>query len=117
MHLSYVPTPTESCIGSNETRRSPRPSREGWGESPTFQSCIQGHEESNKEDATEKNPSTFGGTVTTYGHCTGEFIEKHDGALTAFGTLIIAAFTGTLWVATSRQAHHTEGNCADGECA
>jgi hypothetical protein len=61
--------------------------------SPTFQSCIQGHEESNKEDATEKNPSTFGGTVTTYGHCTGEFIEKHDGALTALGTLIIAAFT------------------------
>ena len=66
--------------------------------SPTFQACIQGHEEPNKQNSPEKDPSTFGGTITAYGHCTGEFIEKHDGAITSLGTLIIAAFTGTLWL-------------------
>jgi hypothetical protein len=36
--------------------------------------------------------------------CTGKFIDENTAALTAIGTLVIAAFTGTLWMATSRQA-------------
>jgi hypothetical protein len=76
--------------------------------SPTFQGCVQGNEQSNKENATEENPSTFGGTISAYGSCSAEFIEKHDGAITALATIIIAAFTGTLWVATSRQAQLTK---------
>ena len=40
--------------------------------------------------------------------CLGSFLEHHDGAITALATIIIAAFTGTLWVATSSQGKLTK---------
>jgi hypothetical protein len=42
-----------------------------------------------------------------YLHCTGLFINTNYGAVSALATLIIAAFTFTLWIATSRQAELT----------
>jgi hypothetical protein len=40
--------------------------------------------------------------------CTGTFIDANYGAITALSTIIIAAFTGTLWSATTRQAELTK---------
>jgi hypothetical protein len=81
--------------------------------SPVFQSCINQDKNTNTEATTENNPSF--GTVSVYVGCSGEFIERHDGAITAISTIIIAAFTGTLWMATSglldsavTQSRHTE---------
>jgi hypothetical protein len=81
--------------------------------SPVFQSCINQDKNTNTEATTGNNPSF--GTVSVYVGCSGEFIERHDGAITAISTIIIAAFTGTLWMATSgllgsavTQSRHTE---------
>jgi hypothetical protein len=37
-----------------------------------------------------------------------DFLDRHAAGITALATIIIAAFTGTLWVATSRQAALTQ---------
>ncbi len=39
--------------------------------------------------------------------CTARYIRRENAAITAIATLLIAAFTGTLWMATSRQAQLT----------
>jgi hypothetical protein len=75
--------------------------------SPAFQQCIAAHENNNDGGSAEKNPSLFGVTIDRYVRCSGEFIEANKEAITALATVIIAAFTGTLWVATSRQARLT----------
>ena len=49
----------------------------------------------------------FGPVVSAYISCSGSFIDANSGGITALATLVIAAFTATLWVATSRQAKLT----------
>jgi hypothetical protein len=44
----------------------------------------------------------------TYVRCSGGFIHDNTSEITALATLIIAAFTGTLWIATTRQAQLTK---------
>jgi hypothetical protein len=39
-----------------------------------------------------------------YPRCMGSFVQENNSAITALGTLVIAAFTGTLWIATNQQA-------------
>jgi hypothetical protein len=41
-----------------------------------------------------------GGTLSAYVECSGAFLDHHGTAVTAVATIVIAAFTGTLWFAT-----------------
>jgi hypothetical protein len=76
--------------------------------SPVFQVCIEKHKPSDEKGVAEKN-KTFGIAVALDSNvrCTGEFIDANNGAITALATIVIAAFTGTLWIATSTQARLT----------
>lgn len=76
--------------------------------SPSFQVCISTDKNADKSSTSKKEPSSFGVTVTQYVRCTGRFIDSHGVGITALASIIIAAFTGTLWVATSRQATLTK---------
>jgi hypothetical protein len=77
--------------------------------SPTFQDCVAGHVNPYDSTPPEQHPPAFKpGSATAYIECTGGFTAAYESALTAVATLVIAAFTGTLWVATSRQAALTE---------
>ena len=68
--------------------------------SPTFQQCVAAA-------SAEEHPSAFGATVDGYVRCSGGFVKTYEAAIAALGTIIIAAFTATLWFATSRQAQLT----------
>jgi hypothetical protein len=72
--------------------------------SPTFQQCIQTHDTTKESRAAEENPSRFGMTISIYIRCSGEFFDDHEGSIAALATIIIAAFTGTLWFATNKHA-------------
>ena len=63
-----------------------------WGFAPSFQSCIGGS------------------AVKAYVECSGAFLDQHGPAVTAVATIIIAAFTGTLWGATTRSNKLTREN-------
>jgi hypothetical protein len=63
--------------------------------SPSFQTCLS-QSLTNKED--------IRATAAGYVYCSGNFLSDKSTGITAFATLIIAAFTGTLWAATNRQA-------------
>ena len=65
--------------------------------SPSFQQCV---------GAAEENPSAYGITVS-YASCTARILQSYEALITALATMVIAAFTGTLWWATSRQAELT----------
>jgi hypothetical protein len=67
--------------------------------SPSFQSCI-GQQQTGKDDSVVA-------AITPYAQCTGEFVDAHGGGITAVASLIIAAFTGTLWIATIQQGQLT----------
>jgi hypothetical protein len=71
--------------------------------SPPFQSCIKQHPQNESGTPAEENPSGFCITVDAYGRCTGSFIDANGNGITALATVVIAAFTVTLWIATSRQ--------------
>src|SRR5262249_3219710 len=61
--------------------------------SPFFQSCISQRQNTN--------------LIISYINCSGLLIERHGVGITALATLIIAAFTCTLWLATNSQAQLT----------
>ena len=75
--------------------------------SPTFQRCISGDNSSRSDNPTNESPSDLNAQVSVYAQCSGRFLDLHGAGLTAIATIVIAAFTGTLWVATSRQAQLT----------
>jgi hypothetical protein len=75
--------------------------------SPTFQQCVATHEADESGDSPKENPSIFGVTVDSYVRCSGSFVKTYESAIGAVATILIAAFTATLWVATSRQAELT----------
>ena len=75
--------------------------------SPFFQSCITDQQETKSDTASKENPSSDGTILTRYVNCSGRFIEGHGVGITALATVIIAAFTCTLWIATSQQAQLT----------
>jgi len=76
--------------------------------SPLFQNCIEEHQHREGGNSAEKQPSGFSVTASAYVQCTGRFVNAIGNSITALATIIIAAFTGTLWIATSRQAQLTE---------
>jgi hypothetical protein len=67
--------------------------------SPFFQSCIS-------EQQIDKDDS-LGSTVTNYTRCTVRFVDGHGVGIIALASLVIAAFTGTLWIATIQQGQLT----------
>lgn len=73
--------------------------------SPTFQKCKTEYSQNKDSAAAEKDPTGFG--VVGYVECIGEFIDANDGGITALATIIIAAFTFTLWRATTEQGELT----------
>jgi hypothetical protein len=75
--------------------------------SPFFQSCINDQQNAKSNSATKEQPASYGTILTSYVNCSGRFIEGHSVGITALATIIIAAFTCTLWIATSQQAQLT----------
>jgi hypothetical protein len=69
--------------------------------SPFFQSCI-GQESENPQTA-KQSSNSLDAVIIPYTRCTSRFIGAHGGAITALATLVIASFTGTLWIATIQQ--------------
>jgi hypothetical protein len=65
-----------------------------------FKQCVAHHQTQDASSTTDENPSTF----SVYVECTGDFIDKNNGSITALATIIIAAFTATLWRATTKQS-------------
>jgi hypothetical protein len=65
----------------------------------SFQMCIRQDTVGNEN---------FSAILSAYIRCSGKFIAENNGGITAFATLIVAAFTGTLWAATNRQAQLTK---------
>jgi hypothetical protein len=85
------------CIGSMFVERA---------FSPTFQQCITSHQ--NKENSVaEEKPSAFLVAVSDYVRCSARMVKTYEAAITAVATIILAVFTATLWIATSRQAQLT----------
>ena len=76
--------------------------------SPFFQACINEQGDHKAQHAAEENPATFGTVVTAYVRCSGRFIDRHDASITALATIIIAAFTFTLWVSNEKMWSATE---------
>ena len=75
---------------------------------PSFQGCINEQQNPKPNSSTEEQPSSFRATVAIYADCSGRFIDAHHDGITALATVVIAAFTCTLWLATSRQAELTK---------
>jgi hypothetical protein len=67
--------------------------------SPLFQSCIS--------QQGERIGNGLGADITRYARCTGRFVDAHGVGITALASLVIAAFTGTLWIATIQQGQLT----------
>jgi hypothetical protein len=68
--------------------------------SPFFQSCI-GQQQMGADS------NDLGAVITHYTQCTGQFVDTHGVGIAALASLVIAAFTGTLWIASSRQGQLT----------
>jgi hypothetical protein len=71
--------------------------------SPSFKQCIASHQGQESGGTSKENPSGFASAVSVHIECTGDFVDKNNGAITALATIIIAAFTATLWRATTAQ--------------
>ena len=73
--------------------------------SPTFQECVQANQN------LENHKTIYGYFASlfwvTY-WCTGIFVGQNGEAITALATIVMAAFTGTLWWATSEQGKLTK---------
>jgi len=72
--------------------------------SPTFKQCVATQEANESGNSPKENQSVFGATVDSYVRCTGDFVNDSGSAITAIATVIIAAFTFTLWIATKTQS-------------
>jgi hypothetical protein len=72
--------------------------------SPVFQQCIDKRERKNITDSAKNEPCSLGSVIGANVRCSGDFVDSHGSGITALATLMIAAFTWTLWIATTRQA-------------
>jgi hypothetical protein len=76
------------------------------GIAPSFQSCIS-QSASEPGDKSSKNfivPSV----IKSQAICSFRLIDRHNGFFAALAAVIVAAFTFTLWIATSKQARLTK---------
>jgi hypothetical protein len=65
------------------------------GFSSSFQSCI--NQQTGRDSIA---------VIISYSRCTARFVNDHNGALSALATLVVAAFTFTLWLIASSQLRH-----------
>src|SRR5436190_374383 len=72
--------------------------------SPSFQQCINQNNSTKAGTADKETNAPSSTTIFNYVRCTGEFLDQSEGTVTAIATIVIAAFTCTLWIATSQQA-------------
>jgi hypothetical protein len=75
--------------------------------SPFFQSCISEEGGNKGGQDTKEGYAGIGPVIAVYVRCTGRFVEGHGVGITAIATIIIAAFTATLWGATRQQGSLT----------
>jgi hypothetical protein len=68
--------------------------------SPSFQSCI-GQQVEGQQLGADSND--LGTVAAHYAACTGQFVDTHGVGIAALASLVVAALTGTLWIASSRQ--------------
>ena len=71
--------------------------------SQSFQDCLtteRSHQSANNPD---KSRFVVGRFLDRQSVCTVEFLDRHNGLVVALGTLIVAWFTGTLWLASVNQ--------------
>jgi hypothetical protein len=76
--------------------------------SPVFQQCIDKHEHENVTESSDYSLASLGSIIGANVRCSGDFVDSHASGITALATLMIAAFTLTLWIATSQQARLTQ---------
>jgi hypothetical protein len=78
--------------------------------SPSYQKCATQHESRNGQNKKSDlhDPVTKGSRVPLFLLCEGAFIDENNGTLTALATIAIAAFTLTLWRATTEQGRLTK---------
>src|SRR5450631_3814823 len=75
--------------------------------SPSFQQCVAASGNSDETNAKKEKDSAGGSAIYNYVRCTGQFLDESEGTITAIATIVIAAFTCTLWIATSKQGELT----------
>ena len=73
--------------------------------SPSYQKCASDHESNYGQNKQANLHETIvsGVRVPVFLLCEGSFIDENNGTLTALATIAIAAFTLTLWRATTEQ--------------
>jgi len=76
--------------------------------SQSFQSCIYQTENNQASQTAQESKTYIPVVIGNYAGCLGQFLDAHEGALTALSTLLIAIFTLTLWLSTSRMAQLTD---------
>jgi hypothetical protein len=76
-----------------------------WGEktfAPSFQSCVIEQSNNTGVDPAKNYYGSVRVVVSNYTVCTVHLIDTHAPLFTAVASFVIAAFTGTLWIATTR---------------
>jgi hypothetical protein len=74
--------------------------------SSSFQSCVSQETSYYSGDPSKKNISRIKVVISTYSRCTGRFVNDHNGGITALASILIAAFTGTIWEINRSQLRH-----------
>ena len=76
--------------------------------SDSFQACVEEQQHHTPPKTEEGARQIVMAGVQRSFRCSGEFIEANNAAITALATAIIAAFTITLWRATTEQGRLTK---------
>src|ERR1700738_493092 len=71
----------------------------------SFQNCVSEHTGHYAQEATKEKNSII--KVFVFSRCSARFVEEHNGGVTALATLIIAAFTATIWAINWGQLRHS----------
>jgi hypothetical protein len=74
---------------------------------PSFQACISQNTSDHSGENTKNNSPFIGTFIKDQAICTLRLVDKHNGFFAALAALIVACFTFTLWIATSKQARLT----------
>jgi hypothetical protein len=78
-----------------------------WAENqiaPSFQACMSQNASEQRGEGSKNNSDGVAAIVKAQSICSLRLIDRHNGFFAALAALIVAAFTFTLWVATSKQA-------------
>jgi hypothetical protein len=78
-----------------------------WAENqiaPSFQNCIRQGPVEQGGEVSKNNSDAVVNVTKVQAVCTLRLIDRHNGFFAALAAVIVAAFTFTLWIATSRQA-------------